>query len=273
RNIGDEYFAAADGLVFADLDVLAIGPVVAEVSEDFDRYWTSLSAYPASRILPEPERSARALLRSRRATDGGEGAANAYLAAVGAASFIDEVLAGTLPFDWSRVRMVSDDPAKGVGQGEPEGMLMHALREAVGEPRDEVRLVSGYFVPTQAGVYALGAFAKDDVSVAVFTNSFAAGDVWIVHAGYAPYRRALLEKGIRLFEMRGPPEGEPQQRRRLGTAGSGSGLASDGGPVLRSSASTLHAKTFAVDRERLFIGSFNFDPRSIHLNTELGFLI
>src|SRR5690606_940943 len=54
RNIGDEYFAAADGLVFADLDVLAIGPVVAEVSEDFDRYWTSLSAYPASRILPEP---------------------------------------------------------------------------------------------------------------------------------------------------------------------------------------------------------------------------
>src|SRR5690606_5003955 len=225
------------------------------------------------RILPGTEREARAVLLSDPAEAGRKAAADAYLAAVAELSFMDEVLAGTLLFEWASVRMISDDPAKGIGGGAPENLLLHALVEAVGEPRDEVRLISGYFVPTQAGVDALGAFAKDDVSVAVFTNSFAAGDVWIVHAGYAPYRRALLEKGIRLFEMRGPPEGEPHQRRRLGTAGSGSGLASDGGPVLRSSATTLHAKTFAVDRERVFIGSFNFDPRSIHLNTELGFLI
>jgi putative cardiolipin synthase len=43
--------------------------------------------------------------------------------------------------------------------------------------------------------------------------------------------------------------------------------------VIRSSASTLHAKTFTVDRTRMFIGSFNFDPRSMHLNTELGFVV
>ena len=271
RNIGDEYFSSADGLVFADVDVLAIGPVVDEVSADFDRYWASLSAYPAFRILPAPERSAEALLAPEQTMAGGQGVTEAYLAAVGAASFIDEVVAGTLPFEWAQVRMVSDDPAKGIGRGEPDGLLMHALREAVGEPRDEVRLVSGYFVPTQAGVEALGGFAEDGVSVAVFTNGFAASDVWVVHAGYAPYRRALLEKGVRLFEMRGPPGGETQ--RRIATVGSGSGIASEGGPVLRSAATTLHAKTFAVDRERLFIGSFNFDPRSIHLNTELGFLI
>src|SRR5690606_36641358 len=143
-----------------------------------------------------------------------------------------------------------------------QGLLMHALVEAVGEPRRQVDLVSGYFVPTRAGVESLGGFADRGVSVSVFTNSFAASDVWLVHAGYAPYRQDLLRRGVRLFEMRGPPPGARPQRRRIATAGSGSGLGSDGGPVLRSSATTLHAKTFAIDRERVFIGSFNFDPRS-----------
>src|SRR3546814_19952794 len=53
RNIGDEYFGARDEGLFLDLDVLALGPVVADVSRDFDRYWASESAYPAARILPE----------------------------------------------------------------------------------------------------------------------------------------------------------------------------------------------------------------------------
>src|SRR5690606_1774922 len=242
RNIGDEYFSATDGPLFADLDVLAVGPVVQAVSNDFDRYWASRSAYPASRILPVPGESARALLGADLARIRHDGAASDYLAAVADLSFIDEVLAGTLPFEWARVRMVSDDPAKGVGRGKPEGLLMHALSEAVGEPRRQVDLVSGYFVPTRAGVESLGGFADRGVSVSVFTNSFAASDVWLVHAGYAPYRQDLLRRGVRLFEMRGPPPGVRPQRRRMATAGSGSGLGSDGGPVLRSSATTLHAK-------------------------------
>src|SRR5690606_32472576 len=96
---------------------------------------------------------------------------------------------------------------------------------------------------------------------------------WVVHAGYAHYRRPLLEQGVRLFEMRTGGADGAGSYRRLFSTGSGSGSGSDTGPVLRSSGSTLHAKTFAVDRRKLFIGSFNFDPRSMHLNTELGFLI
>src|SRR5690606_10850145 len=45
RNIGDEYFSATEGRLFADADALAIGPVVNDVSADFDRYWASRSAY------------------------------------------------------------------------------------------------------------------------------------------------------------------------------------------------------------------------------------
>src|SRR5690606_26852688 len=106
-------------------------------------------------------------------------------------------------------------------------------------------------------------------------------DVWMVHAGYAERRKALLRAGVRLFEMRGPDRAERPRRKLIGAGSGGSGSGAGSGPggsgatghVLRSSATTLHAKTFAADRRRLFVGSFNFDPRSMHLNTELGFVI
>lgn len=270
RNIGDEYFAARDEGLFVDLDVLAIGPVVAEVSGDFDRYWSSESAYPAERILPQPSPQDRASIGRRASIVERDPDARAYIEAVRALPFIEQILAGSLPFEWASVRMVSDDPAKGVGKARKDMLLVHSLPEALGRPKHELRLVSGYFVPTAAGVDAFAGLSRDGLDIAIFTNAFEASDVWIVHAGYAHRRRALLRDGVRLFEMRGPDGARP--RRRLVAAGSGSGSGGEG-PVLRSSGSTLHAKTFAVDSARVFIGSFNFDPRSMHLNTELGFLI
>ena len=168
--------------------------------------------------------------------------------------------------------MVSDDPAKGVGKARREALLAPALREAIGEPQREVRLVSGYFVPGRAGVDTLAELSARGVDVAIFTNAFQATDVWIVHAGYAERRKSLLKAGIRLFEMYGPGRAD-EQRPRRSLISTGSGSSGADGPVLRSSASTLHAKTFSVDGRRVFIGSFNFDPRSMHLNTELGFVI
>lgn len=273
RNIGDEYFSARDDGLFLDLDVLAVGPIVEDVSADFDRYWASESSYPAERILPRvPPEEIAGLARSVSLVER-DPAARDYLEAIRALPFVDQAIAGTLPLEWALVRVVSDDPAKGVG-GVPSGaLLIRALRDAMGDPQRELKLISAYFVPGSQGVDALSALAARGVDVAVFTNSFEATDVWMVHAGYAERRRRLLEAGVRLFEMRGPvmADGERSKRRLTGT-GSGSGAGSDG-PVLRSAASTLHAKTFSTDGRRLFIGSFNFDPRSIALNTELGFVI
>ena len=123
-------------------------------------------------------------------------------------------------------------------------------------------LVSPYFVPTAGGVEAFGDLRRRGVKVRVLTNSLAATDVAIVHAGYAKRRRAMLESGITLYEMRRNPLSPHPERMRIDNIGR-----------FGSSGSSLHAKTFTVDRSRVFIGSFNFDPRSARLNTELGLVI
>lgn len=271
RNIGDEYFDARDDQLFSDLDVLAVGPVVDDAARDFDRYWASASAYPASRILPSVSVDEQRALSRRASLVERDIAARRYMEAISALPFITQLVEGSLPFSWAPVRLISDDPAKGIGKAREDGMLTAALREAIGAPERGLYLISGYFVPTSAGVEAFSELAARGVEIAIFTNAFETTDVWVVHAGYADQRKALLQAGIRLFEMRGPGD-ENTPRRKLIGAGSGSGGTREG-HVLRSSATTLHAKTFVVDSARLFIGSFNFDPRSMNLNTELGFVI
>ncbi|MDR2876645.1 MAG: phospholipase D family protein [Chromatiales bacterium] len=269
RNIGDEYFAARDGSLFVDLDVLAVGPVVREVSEDFDRYWACASSYPAAAILPRVEQNA-AIAGTTSPTDSPidplierDSKTRSYIDAVQQSPFVHQLLSGTLPLTWAPVRMVSDDPAKGLGLAPQSKLLSHALRRIIDEPHQELSLVSGYFVPTSAGVGLFTAMARRGIRVRILTNALEATDVSIVHAGYAKYRKPLLEAGISLHEIRRQARGDIRERKRL----------RDHGMVLRHSGSTLHAKTFIIDSERVFIGSFNFDPRSFNLNTEMGFLI
>jgi putative cardiolipin synthase len=250
RNVGDEYFDAAEGSVFVDLDVLAIGPVVREVSRDFDRYWASGSAYPVDRLLPPAERPLRISMEEERA--------EVFVDAVRKSDFARALLQARLPFEWGRAQLVSDDPAKGLGNAAESALLPPKLGELLGEPRSEVELVSAYFVPAQS-TELFTSMAKRGVRVTVLTNALEATDVAVVHAGYAKRRKALLEAGVALYELK---RLSPQSQSARGFVG-GSG----------SSASSLHAKTFAVDRARVFVGSFNFDPRSANLNTEMGILI
>jgi putative cardiolipin synthase len=278
RNIGDEYFGAGDGGLFADLDVLAIGPAVADVAADFERYWHCASAYPAASILRPAPPSRRRKLRRRASIVARDRTARRFVARVRALPLVRQLIAGELPLDWAKVRMISDDPAKALGNADPGSLLAGKLDRAVGTPRRELGIMSGYFVPGDAGTAELCRLAESGVAVSILTNAFEATDVGIVHAGYAPSRIALLKAGVRLFEMRGSVRervGRKARRRghRLGIGSSLRGSGSGSVAALRSSAATLHAKTFTVDRERLFVGSFNLDPRSVDLNTELGFLI
>ncbi|KCV38894.1 MULTISPECIES: phospholipase D family protein [Bordetella] len=257
RNIGDEYFGATDGVLFADLDVLAVGPVVGDVSAEFDAYWASESAWPAGPLLPAPGAQTLRALAERAARIEQDPAAGDYMSALRELPFIRELMAGRLPLQWAPARMVSDDPAKGLGKAPPAGLLTQQLRNILGEPRRTLDLVSPYFVPTEAGTQAFAALARGGAQVRVLTNALEATDVAVVHSGYAKRRKALLQAGVRLYEMRRSYAGpKPQGRGRFGSSGS-----------------SLHAKTFGVDGERVFIGSFNFDPRSANLNTELGFVI
>jgi putative cardiolipin synthase len=252
RNVGDEYFGADSAVEFADLDVLAIGAVVPEISASFDAYWASESAYPASSLIAAtgvrvPWESAHARPDAAR-----------YLEAVRATPLVGMLRAGNLPLEWAHARLVQDDPSKVLQP--PERTELHLLPrmvEALGEPKREVDLVSPYFVPTKEGTEALVALAARGVKVRVLTNSLAATDVSPVHAGYAKRREALLRGGVRLYELKPLVEKGTADDRGLGS----------------SSDASLHAKTFAVDRSRIFVGSFNFDPRSARLNTEMGVVV
>jgi len=131
------------------------------------------------------------------------------------------------------------------------------LTRILGEPASRLGLVSPYFVPTAQGVAWFTTLARRGVKIQILTNSLEATDVSFVHAGYAKRRKPLLREGATLYELRRSMT--VPERRPAGGSG--------------SSGASLHAKTFAVDGARVFIGSFNFDPRSAQLNTEMGFVI
>jgi putative cardiolipin synthase len=261
RNIGDEYFDATDGVVFADLDVLAVGPIASDVANDFDRYWASASAYPVDRILPPAQPDELDLLARRADAIRHDPNALAYMNAIRDTPDVRQLLDGKLPFEWAKTVMVSDDPAKGLGKAPKEAKILPQLQAILGKPSHELDLVSPYFVPAKQGTAYFTGLAKSGVTVRVLTNSLEATDVIAVHAGYERRRPALLRAGVHLYEMKRQPAARAAAKRE-----------ESNGPF-GSSGSSLHAKTFAVDSERVFVGSLNFDPRSANLNTELGFVI
>jgi len=172
---------------------------------------------------------------------------------------VQDLLEHKLALEWAPAQVLRDDPAKTLDtQGRTDILLLSALLPAVGSPTSSFDLVSPYFVPGDGGTAALVDLAARGVRVRVLTNALAATDVAPVHAGYAKRRCALLRAGVRLFELKPSASVEGIKPK--------SGLGS-------SSSVQLHAKTFAVDRARIFVGSFNFDQRSAHLNTEMGIVI
>ena len=262
RNIGDEYFEAASDLDFADVDVLAIGPVVKQVSDSFDLYWNSPAAIPiaalaSKRISEKDVNRARAAL----AEYGESQRAGAYADALRNSGLAQELRTGSLNFFWGQAEALYDDPAKITQSPKDQGThLLPQLAKITDSTQGELLIISPYFVPGDAGVEYFRRMRARGVRVVVLTNSLAATDVSAVHAGYSRYRRPLLESGVELYEVKATARRPGEQKAR---SGSGPGL---GG----SSRASLHAKVFVFDRRELFVGSLNLDPRSVSLNTEIG---
>jgi phosphatidylserine/phosphatidylglycerophosphate/cardiolipin synthase-like enzyme len=261
RNIGNEYFGAGSGILYTDLDVVATGTAVREVSKEFDLYWNSASAYPAASFVGAAGADSAVALKARFAATREDPEAVAYLEAVRTTPVVRDILERKLALEWTTAQVVYDDPAKTLETSASSDVLLFPeLVEAMGRPERSLELVSPYFVPGEGGTAALVALARRGVSVRVLTNSLAATDVVSVHAGYDKRRRELLAAGVKLYELK------PTAMRELRDGTSAA-------PAHAGSTSALHAKTFAVDRRRIFIGSFNFDQRSAHINTEMGLVI
>jgi putative cardiolipin synthase len=259
RNIANEYFGAAEALGFADLDVMAIGPVVQQVSDQFDLYWNSASAYPAAAFVGTGGAAAEAALKARFAAVDADPRAQRYVEVVQSSAFVDKLLTRSVEIEWTTGQVLFDDPAKTLDGGiDDKRLLLPVLTQRLGSPLHSLDIVSPYFVPGAEGTAMLAELARQGVRVRVLTNSLASSDESVVHAGYMKRRHDLLRAGVELYEMKpGAADGSLRVRGRVGPA----------------KVSGLHAKTYAVDGKRAFVGSFNFDQRSARLNTEMGLVI
>ena len=259
RNIGDEYFGAREGVNFADLDLLAVGPVVQDLSRSFDEYWNSEWAYPIESLHGEKADPA-ALEKGRQALAAHRTAAgdSDYAKRLRDSDLLKKLLARELPLAWAPAQVVYDKPKKAAG-GDADATIRLGpqLRSAVVDIRSEIIISSPYFIPGENGITLFGKLRKQGVRVRILTNSFAANDVAVVHSGYAQYRKDLVKLGVELYEIKPSlTEASEQERKSFGSSGA-----------------SLHAKSFIFDRQQLFVGSLNLDPRSLYLNTELGIVV
>lgn len=260
RNIGDEYFNADPDLEFGDLDVIAAGPVVQEVSESFDLYWNHALAYPITTLTGEPSDN-DALEEGRKELDAyvAEHQDSEYLEALRNSKLAHELRNDTFRYEWGTAKAIYDMPEKIAEDRDREDLqLVTELSPYLEGVEKELIIFSAYFVPSWESVRAMKKLCDRGVTVRILTNSLSSTDVSVVHVGYARHRIPLLEAGVELHELNKKLTKKEEESRK--------------GPSSGSKAS-LHTKSFIMDRERVFIGSFNFDPRSVYENTEIGILL
>jgi putative cardiolipin synthase len=261
RNIGDEYFSHGE-LDFQDVDVLAFGPVTRQSTDSFTAFWNSPSAVPIAELITTRLddagfTAARGKLHDRceelRDTD--------YARALAESDLATDLRAHALHLHWCEAQIIADPPEKITqpAKTSSDTYLGAQISPHARAAQSDLLVVSPYFVPRKEGVAFFSERCRVGVNVRILTNSLAATDVWLVHAGYMKYRPPLLAEGVRLYELRPEAAGSSGPRR--------SGMA------IGSSRASLHGKTFVFDDTSVFIGSLNLDPRSLDQNTEIGVLV
>lgn len=239
RNIGNAYFGNAE-TNFSDLDLLIAGEVVAQTCRVFETYWTFQASRPVRTLHP------------RHVERDQHGSPTDQLMTVDP-SLASGLLEAQDRVRWVKsVRLLADPPEKVLGKSKPN-WLMYELQPLLHASRQTLEIVSPYFIPGIAGVEILRQLATNGVTVQITTNSLAATDVAAVHGAYANYRKDILRAGVKLYEFQ--PKRAAQKISAFGSKGA-----------------SLHTKAFAIDDTTGFVGSFNFDPRSATLNSEMGIL-
>jgi putative cardiolipin synthase len=267
RNIGDEYFEASPELDFGDLDALAVGAAVKDVSDQFDRYWNSPVVYGITELRksrPTPEEAAGALAALREFDRLQQ--AQPYVQLLRDSGLARQLRDGRVPFTGARVRVRADDPAKAERPEDRSGNLLPQLMPELEATRRQLLLVSPYFIPRDKGVLALRAVHERGVAVRILTNSLASTDEVPVFAAYRKYRRALIDAGVEVFEV-------DRAATRASPPAGATGVARHGQSGGSRAHASLHAKVLVFDCTQFFVGSMNLDPRSAFTNTEVGLVV
>ena len=256
RNIGDIYYGVNTIANYRDLDVLAVGPVVRDLSDVFDRFWNSPSSVPIAAIVNRAHGAVdldAILITLREAIAGAD-----YPYPID--QDLDELVAQGADLRdnlvWAPGRVIADDPET-IARGKESDQVVAFIRGRVAQLKEELLVESPYFVLTARAQATVKALNERKVRVRVLTNSLASNDMLPAHSGYAKTRRRLLENGMELYELR--PDTDAFRPGWSFLSG--------------RSPAALHTKAMAFDREAVFIGSFNLDPRSAVINTEAGLYI
>ncbi len=268
RNLGNEYFTASHEVNFVDLDFAMVGPVVRDVSASFDRFWNSDSVWPIELLdAGSVKESALVQLRAKLAESTAGAGSGHYAQALRENDGIRKLVSGEWELRWStNYQFVSDDPAKVTMEKKDaaRAVVGAAVVKVLREAQASLEVISPYFVPGDAGSKVLTGRAAAGADVRILTNSLAANDVATVHGGYSRHRKALLQGGVQLWELKRlaqeqAPAPEDPKKKTSSFAG--------------SSGASLHTKALSADGKIVFVGSYNLDPRSTWLNCEQGVLV
>ncbi|MFZ6644865.1 phospholipase D family protein [Undibacterium sp. TJN25] len=263
RNVADEYFQRSMAENFVDVDAFTVGFIVPPLAELFDRYWNSFSAYPLESIAMTSINKEQLIAQFNERTGPKTTPQPAKLGPndiLGYGPISDDLDAGRLGLIWGDAYVFADYPDKPfeskAGADPLETSVTYNIVEEMRKAKSEVVASSPYFVPGPRGMKLMQGLRDKGVKLQVLTNSLAATDESIVHAGYSRYREDMLRMGVDLYEL---------SRSRLKV---------NNRPFhFGSSLGRLHAKVVVIDKHLSFIGSANLDPRSASVNTELGAII
>jgi len=255
RNIADEYFQLKSDIEFVDFDILAVGPIVNEISHSFDEYWNHSRAVPIEQFIDVRKSDDLETVRQEIAEEFDEIYDTVYEKAYNS-QLIKNFIDGSQPLYAAPARVIADSPDKLVNEvNETHMRLISDLADITRQAEKEVVFISPYYIPREGGVRFARELVDSGVRVVILTNSLASNNHVPVHSGYARYRRDVIDTGAELYEIRA------NAARELS-------YGQDGPEHL-----TLHTKAVLIDRKKIFVGSLNLDPRSIELNAEMGILI
>ena len=268
RNMADEYFDYDHEYNFRDRDVLLLGHAVAEMRENFEEFWTSELAVPVEKIFAQEDLA----ISPDDASDGtGNFMPTPMTPAISNPRFgmrshrIAEYFPALLQaMSWEDVVFLSDVPGKNAGDsglgggGESTSAVDQCRARVLG---NSILIQSPYLIMPEGGIELFRDLVARGVRVRISTNSLASTDNIQAFSGYQKQRSELLDAGVELFEYMDEPNVRTELIERYPRI-------AENEPIF-----AIHAKSMVIDDETVFIGTFNLDPRSANLNTEVGVLV
>lgn len=254
RNIQNIYFGVNRDDIFIDNDILAIGPLVAEASNKFEAYWNFERSIDIRELYSGPIYTQKELekLESRTLHHFKE---SAYFEDIKTRQLYGFFQKHDIPLIYADAKLYFDLPQKIITPADASDTHLSKLSGGVHGVEKSIIIINPYFVPNEKIMQKIAQLRKRGIEISILTNSLATNDAIPVYAEYSKYHRQLLRLGVHLYEI------SPHAVEYI--------FKSHKYTKMKFPKTSLHAKSMIIDEKYFIIGSFNLDPRSEKLNTEV----